>query len=80
MKTLFVLTAIIVSGVALSTPTKGQPNYFPNCKALNKVYPNGVPKSHPAYRTPLTAPCWIATKTIGRANPSQGSSRTSLER
>ena len=53
MKTLFVLTAIIVSGVALSTPTKGQPNHFPNCKALNKVYPNGVPKSHPAYRPAL---------------------------
>lgn len=53
MKTLFVIAAMIVSSVALSTPTKGRPNYFPNCKALNKVYPNGVPISHPAYRPAL---------------------------
>ena len=53
MKKLLLIAAIMLSSVALTEPTKGQPNYFPNCKALNKVYPNGVKKGHKAYRAAL---------------------------
>ena len=53
MKALIPLVIALISSTAFATPVKGQPNYFSNCKALNKVYPQGVPKSHPAYRPAL---------------------------
>lgn len=53
MKRLLVVAVLLASSLALAEPKKGQPNYFPNCKALNKVYPNGVKKGHKAYRAAL---------------------------
>ena len=53
MKKLILLTLFLVSSLALADPKKGEKNYFPNCKAMNKVYPNGVKKGHPAYRAAL---------------------------
>jgi hypothetical protein len=37
MNTMFVIAAIIVSSIVLSTSAKGQPHYLPHCKALNTV-------------------------------------------
>jgi micrococcal nuclease len=53
MKKLLLVTILLLLAVAHAEPKAGQKNYFPNCKALNKVYPNGVPKKHPAYRSAL---------------------------
>ena len=34
-------------------PTKPRVEYFANCKALNRKYPDGVSIKHPAYRRAL---------------------------
>ncbi|MFJ8259420.1 excalibur calcium-binding domain-containing protein [Peribacillus asahii] len=35
------------------TPTGSATVNFKNCTDLRKVYPNGVPKSHPAYQAKM---------------------------
>lgn len=52
MKKLIVVLTLI-SSVVFAELKRGEKHYFPNCKAMNKVYPNGVPKKHPAYRSAL---------------------------
>lgn len=53
MKKLLFVVVLVVSSLAFAEPKKGDKNYFPNCKAMNKVYPNGVRKGHVAYRSAL---------------------------
>ncbi|CRK84673.1 excalibur calcium-binding domain-containing protein [Neobacillus massiliamazoniensis] len=38
---------------AAATPVQTTENSFANCTELRKVYPNGVPSTHPAYRAKL---------------------------
>lgn len=53
MKKFLLVSVFLLSSFAFAEPRRGQPNYFPNCKALNKVYSNGVKKGHKAYRAAL---------------------------
>lgn len=40
--------------VTTTTPSSSsQPEYFANCTELRKVYPNGVPSTHPAYQSKM---------------------------
>jgi hypothetical protein len=43
--------ALLLTATALAAPKKPvTPQYFANCTAMRKVYPNGVPRSHPSYQ------------------------------
>jgi hypothetical protein len=55
---LLILALLTVTSSAFAVPKKPKPakprvEYFANCKDLNKVYPHGVKKGHPAYRLKL---------------------------
>jgi micrococcal nuclease len=56
---LFALVIAVTASSAMAQkkpkpkPVKPRVEFFANCKALNRKYPNGVPIGHPAYRPKL---------------------------